>query len=364
MEREPKYLRIILLMLLALAGCGPVGGAEGPAAVTGENGRVGEDEGEHVAADDHDRDHEAEATMLTLPELEAAKLDGSKLRVVATTSIIGDVVGRVGGDAVELTTLMGPGQDPHSYEPAARDLTAVANSHVIFVNGWNLEGGLISNLQNVAANVPLAPVSANILPLAFSDEKREEEHEDEASHAHENANPHVWLNPHLMEQWIENIEQVLTELDPASTALYEQNASAYLAELEDLIAYYDQQVSSIAPERRKLVTSHDSLAYFARQYDFEIVGAVVPSSSTVAEPSASGLAELVRAMREGGVCTIFAETTVSPQLSETVVTELDSCERVQVLTLYTDAVGPGGSGADSYISMMRVNIDTIVEGLR
>ena len=351
MGREPKYLWIILLILvtlLALAGCGPVRGAEGPAAVPGENSRAGADEGE--------------AAVLTLPELEAADLDGGKLRVGATTSIIGDVVGRVGGDAIELTTLMGPGQDSHTYEPAARDLTAAASAHVIFVNGWDLEEGLITSLANVADATPLVPISANVAPLALGEEGEEDEHEGD-EYTHEGADPHVWLNPHFVEQWVENVEHVLGELDPVNVARYESNAGAYLAELEELIAYYDAQVASVPQERRKLVTNHEALAYFARQYGFEVIGTVIPSTSTVAEPSASGLVELVQTMREAGVCTIFAETTANPRLLETVITEVDNCEAVQVLTLYTEAIGPAGSGADSYIGMMRANVDTIVRGL-
>lgn len=354
MRGKPKELwasLLIFMVLLALVGCNPPGGANGPTAVGGDNGRA--------AAEDFDQERGAEAAVLSLPDVEAAELNGGKLRVVATTSIIGDVVSQVAGDAVELTTLMGPGQNPHSYEPAARDLTAVADAHVIFVNGWNLEEGLIANLQNVAAGVPLAPVSANISPLAFG-----EGHGDEDGHAHGGADPHVWHNPRLVVQWVENIEHVLGQMDPANEALYEQNARIYLAEVEDLIAYYDQQVSTIRPQRRKMVTSHDALAYFARHYDFEIIGAVIPSSSTLAEPSAGDLVELVQAMREAGVCTIFAESTVNPRLSESIVTELDSCQTVEVLTLYTGAIGPAGSGADSYVGMMRVNIDTIVDGVR
>lgn len=300
---------------------------------------------------------EDELTTLSLPEVDPADLEGDRLRVVATTSVIGDVVSQVGREAIELTVLMEPGQDPHSFEPSAGDLTAAAEADVIFVNGWDLEEGLVADLENVAQSVPLVPIAANIRPLAFG------EHQDETESNHPSADPHTWLDPHLVRQWVENAEQVLAGLDPARAEEYAGNASACQAELEALIAYYDEKMTQIPPGRRKLVTNHDSLGYFAQAYDFEVVGTVVPAASTLAEPSASDLAELLEAMKTEGICTLFVETTANEQLAETVASELAGCENVQVVTLYTGALGPAGSGADSYLGMMRANIDAIADGL-
>jgi ABC-type Zn uptake system ZnuABC Zn-binding protein ZnuA len=112
------------------------------------------------------------------------------------------------------------------------------------------------------------------------------------------------------------------------------------------------------------VTNHDTFSYFAQEYGFSVLGTVIPTASTLAEPSASDLAGLIKAMEGQGVCTIFTEITVSDTLAKTVAAELDGCDQVQVLQLYTGAVGPSGSGADSYISMFRHNVDMIVAGLR
>ena len=112
------------------------------------------------------------------------------------------------------------------------------------------------------------------------------------------------------------------------------------------------------------MTNHDAFGYFAQEYGFTVLGTVIPSISTLAEPSASDLAELITEMGEHGVCTIFTETTVSDALAQTVAAELDGCDNVQVLKLYTGALGPAGSGADSYIGLFRANIDAIVAGLR
>jgi ABC-type Zn uptake system ZnuABC Zn-binding protein ZnuA len=113
-----------------------------------------------------------------------------------------------------------------------------------------------------------------------------------------------------------------------------------------------------------LVTNHDSFGYFAQAYNFEILGTVVPGSSTIAEPSASDLAALIGTMEEHGVCTIFTETTASDSLSQTVAAELETCDAVQVVALYTEAIGLAGSGAHSYIDMFRANVEAIVTGLK
>jgi len=321
-------------------------------------------------AGDYSEDHEAiddASGMLILPELEAAELGGKPLKAVATTTIIGDVVAQVGGNTIELTTLIAAGQDSHSYEPATQDLTAVAEADVIFVNGWNLEERLIDNLESIREDAPLVPVSANIIPLELGEHAHEEEvgHEEEAGeeHSHGAADPHAWFSIKNVKQWVENIEHMLTALDPANAALYQSNAGAYLDQLAELERYTETKLADIPAGNRVLVTNHDSLGYFAREYNFEVLGTVIPGVSTLAEPSASDLAELIETMREHGVCTIFTETSVSDNLAQTVAAELKNCERVQVLSLYTESVGPAGSGADSYIGMFRSNVDTIMQGL-
>lgn len=305
---------------------------------------------------------EAEALpSLALPELAPVHTGATRpLRVVATTGIIGDVVAHVGGDQIVLTILMGPGQDPHSYEPSTADLTRVAEADVIFVNGWDLEEGLVDDLANIAGDAPLIPVSAGIAPLFSGAHDREDgpEHENERD-----ADPHVWLDPQNVRRWVQNIEQVLGNLDPANAGAYAASAQTFEQELAALEAAMEAQLAQIPDDRRKLVTNHDALAYFARRFDFQIVGTVIPAASTMAEPSAREMVTLVQNMRAEGVCAIFAESTSSVRLAETVAAELDNCDEVQVLSLYTGALGPPGSGAGSYLDMMRANTDAIVRGL-
>ena len=337
----PAVLLLLVFLLLGAAGCSPT------APKTGEN-----------QAQASDRAPEAKDAILALPEIEAAKLDGRPLEVVATTSIIGDVVAQVGGDKIALTVLIGPGEDPHSYKPVAGDLTAAASADIIFVNGWDLEEGLINDLETVRGETPLIPVAAGITPLAFDGSAPED-----GQNTHR-VDPHTWFNVGNVKQWVKNIAGVLSDLDPQNAAVYEQNAADYLVALADLEAYASTQIAGIPEDRRFLVTNHDSLGYFAKEYGFKIIGTVIPGTSTLAEPSASDLTRLIANMEENGICTIFSETAVSDTLANTVASELSRCATVDVLPLYTGGVGPPGSGADSYITMFRANVDTIVAGTK
>jgi ABC-type Zn uptake system ZnuABC Zn-binding protein ZnuA len=310
--------------------------------------------------------------VLALPELTAVELDGERLNVVATTSIIGDVVSQVGKEMIELTTLIGTGQDSHSYEPSPQDLQTAADADVIFVNGWDLEEGLAHDLEEIAEGVAVVPISANIEPLIIEGDEHEEEHEGEAEehveegdeHQHSGADPHVWFSIQNVEQWVENVTAVLSELDPANAETYETNAAAYTAELAELAAYVEAQIAQLPEANRLLITNHDSFSYFTRDYHFEVLGTIIPSVSTAAEPSAGELAGLVETMEAHGLCTIFTETSVSDSLAQTVAAELDECETVTVVSLYTESIGAAGSGADSYIGMYRANVDAIVAGLQ
>lgn len=298
-----------------------------------------------------------------LPTITARAADGGPLRVVATTSIIGDVVRQVGGEAIDLTVLMRPGQDPHSYQPGAADLTAAADADLIFVNGWNLEEGLVDDLATIG-DAPLVPVSAGVAPrvLGGDGDHGEDEHEGD-EHAAGAADPHTWQDVANVRRWVENVRLALGAADPANAAGYDTNAAAYDGALAALDAELRETLADVPAGRRVLVTNHDNLGYFAAAYGFEVVGAIIPSSSTLAEPTAGALAELAAVMQAGNLCTVIIETTAADQLARALERELSGCDEVRLLTLYTDALGPAGSGADSYVGMMRANAATLVEGL-
>ncbi|MCO5181446.1 MAG: zinc ABC transporter substrate-binding protein [Anaerolineae bacterium] len=304
-------------------------------------------------------DNVTDSAVLSLPEIPIMVADGRRLQVLATTSIIGDVVRQVGGDAIDLTVLIQPGQDPHSYQPGAADLTAAADAGVIFVNGWDLEEGLVGALATIGGEAVVVPVSAGIVPRAVGTTGSSD---GDASH-HGPADPHVWQDVANVIHWVDTIRQVLSAADPARAETYAANAEAYRQELQQLDGDLRALFGGIPPERRVLVTNHDSLGYLAAAYGFKIVGTVIPSISTLAEPTAGALAELLQAMRAADICTLVVESTASEQLARTLQNELTNCADVKLITLYSDALGPVGSGADSYVGMMRANAAALVEGL-
>jgi ABC-type Zn uptake system ZnuABC Zn-binding protein ZnuA len=291
-----------------------------------------------------------------MPELSAVTLgEGEKLQVVATTNIVGDVVNNVGGDRIELTTLMRVGIDPHSYVPTPSDTAAIHDAHVVFANGVGLEENLEEMLESAGGDAVEIHVSHE-LELREAQEGYEREQE---GHSHEGTDPHVWFDVKNVIHWVETIEHTLSVLDPANAQVYEANAKAYVHKLEELDAWVMEQVATIPEANRRLVTNHPVFAYFAARYGLEQLGAVYPVSSS-SEPSAQDIAELERAIREVGVPAVFAERTVNPKLAEQVAQDTG----VELVPLYTGSVGEPGSGVESYIELMRYDVNAIVDALR
>ncbi len=295
--------------------------------------------------------------MIDRPELLAdlppvTLAPGERLRVVATTTIVGDVVAQVGGEAIRLDVLLPPGVDPHSYQPTPRDLQAVSQAHAIFVNGLGLEIFLERVLQNAPEQVPVIAVSAGISPRRW---------EDPEEGAESPVDPHVWFSiPLVRDYWVPNIAQALATLDPPRAETYRANAERYRQVLSQLDAEIRALVSTVPPDRRILVTDHDVFGYFAQEYGFRIVGTVIPSVSTLAEPSARQLAQLQEQMAELGVSVMVVGATANPRLVEQLAADLG----IRVVTVYTGSLtGPEGP-APTYVDYMRVNVTRIVEALQ
>jgi len=274
---------------------------------------------------------------------------GERLRVVATTNLIGDVVSRVAGDQVQLTTLMAKGADPHSYVPTPSDTAAVHDAHLLFANGAGLEVFLAEMLANAGGSAVQVNLSDGLSLRPLSDGHEGEGGED----------PHVWFDVQNAIQWVTTIEQSLTALDPANAATYRANAEDYQRELEALDAWIVQEVATIPKANRKLVINHPVLGYFAGRYGLQQIGAVYPLNPS-AEPSARDLAALERMVRQFGVPAVFAENTVSAKLAEQVSRDTG----VNLVLLYTDSLGGPGTGAATYLDLMRYDVQAIVEALR
>ena len=267
------------------------------------------------------------------------------LRVAATTNIIGDVVRNVGGDSIALTVLMDVGVDPHSYVPTPADSAALHDADLIFANGAGLEANLEQTLDNAGGGAERIYLADGLELLTLPGQGE--------------ADPHVWFDVQNVVRWVDRIEQELSRRDPAQAEAYRRNAQAYRAELEELDAWVQAQIDQIPAENRKLVTNHPAFGYLAARYGLEQVGTVYPVSPS-AEPSAQDIAALEDAIRRYGVPAVFAESTVNPKLAEQVAQDTG----IRVVPLYTGSLGGPGSGAETYIQMIRYDVTAIVDALK
>lgn len=306
----------------------------------------------------------AVAVVACGPDAPAASR-GSRLQVVATTTIVGDVVKQVGGEAIELQVLLPVGADPHAFEPTPRDLARIAGARVIFANGAGLERFLDSLLANATAGAEIVEVSEGIaLRRAGEEPGHAESQENTATpqhgHEHEGADPHVWTDPNNVIVWTRNIEAALSRLDGENAARYRANAEAYRAQLQALDAWVREQVAQIPEGNRRLVTDHEVLGYFAGRYGFQQAGTIFPGFSTLAEPSAQDLAALENAIRAHHVKAIFVGTTVNPNLARRVAADTGA----RLVSFHTGSLTAPGGGADNYLDYVRHNVSAIVEALK
>ncbi len=381
------------------------------------------------------------------------------VQVVATTSIVADWVEHIGGDHVEVFSIVPAGGGPHGFQPGARDVAKIADADLVLSVGLGLEGSWLTELvQNAARDSSsIVELGEAIGPIEFAEghaedvelleelshivheveegeimpdvgleevkdlltgaeegeegedhadeggEEDEGEEEDEGhgdedepaavafeilnafeagqmdaadaiealeglavegeeehdDHGHGVEDPHFWFDPLRVKVAIDDIAARLSAMDPDRAAVYNANASAYNVRLDELHAWTLEQVEVVPEEHRLLLTSHDSLGYFANLYGFEVIG-VILGVSTEREPSAEDLADLVDEVEEEGVPAVFGEMTVSERLANTIAEESGA----KLVRLYSGALGGEGSGAETYIEMVRTNVSRIAEGLR
>jgi ABC-type Zn uptake system ZnuABC Zn-binding protein ZnuA len=303
-----------------------------------------------------------QATFLPddMPELAPVDLKpGERLRVVATTSLVADVVSQIGQDRIELKTLLPPDSDPHTYQPTPQDLRAMADADAIFINGLGLEAPLANILLSGDGGATIVPVSAGIAAIRLDDTENDHAKE-QTSDVPGNLDPHVWFSVPNVITWTTNIENALSQLDPAHAQEYAEAAQNYRAELQALDQEIREQVASIPPERRKLVTDHLVFNYFVEEYGFEQLGAIISSPSTAVQPSAQELAALQEQIRSAGVTTIFVGMSMNPELANRLAEDLN----IRVVRLYTGALSDETGPASTYIEFMRYNVHAIVQALR
>lgn len=281
--------------------------------------------------------------------------DGDRLQVTTTTGMIGDLVTNIGGEHVEVTSLMGPGVDPHLYKPSAGDVEKLTDADIIFYNGLHLEGRMVDIFEQIArGGKPTVAVAENI--------PQEQLHQPIEFEG--NYDPHVWFDVTLWKYAAEAIAEQLAAEDADNAEAYLANRDAYVAQLDELDGYVRAQIARIPEQSRVLITAHDAFGYFGRQYGLEVHG--LQGTSTAAEASANDVQNLAQLIVDRQVKAIFVESSVP----------LATIEAVQAACaasgwdvgiggqLFSDAMGEAGTPEGTYLGMVRYNVDTVVQALR
>lgn len=310
-----------------------------------------------------------------------SSVQAQPLKAVATFSIVGDWVANVGGDKIELVVLVGPDADSHGYEPTPRDMLAIAGADIVFENGLGFETWLDALYDASGSRAQRVVVTQGVDPIAAAesgaqhdhhhedhdhdpdhDHDHDHHHEDHGHEGHDHGefDPHTWHDVRNAVIAVELIRDALAEADPANAASYSANAASYLEELEALDALVSLEASRLPEQRRKLVTNHHSMGYFARAYGFEVIGTLLPLSTDVGEAAAGDMSALVDAIRAAGIPALFVENVANSSLIERIAAEAG----VTVApSLYTDALGAPGSAGDTYLNMFRHNLAVITAAL-
>ena len=306
--------------------------------------------------------------------------------VVATTSILGDLVASLVGDDGTVRVLIGAGVDPHGYQASAADAAALRDADLVVANGLFLEEGLVSALDAAEAEgVRVLTIADAVDPIEFSfmaggdahddddhghshghshdEDKHDDDEHDGEHHDHGDLDPHFWWDPMRTATAVELIAASLAEIRPGTD--WAARAAAYNAELmfvhEEMVALF----ASVPEAKRRIITNHDSLGYLAARYGFEVIGTVIPGATTLAETNPRAFAQLIDLVVAEGVNVIFAENVDSTVLAEQLASEAvgRGDVEVRVVRIYTDALGQPGSGAETYLGMLRTTAQLITDAL-
>ena len=271
---------------------------------------------------------------------------GAKVDVVATTTQLGDVVRAVGGEAVDVHQILKANTDPHDYEPRSDDIAATAGAKLVVTSGDGLDRW-IGEVVESSGGSPTVLDAGEGRPVSRPGE------------ADEGTDPHWWHDPRNVEHAVGRIRDALVAADPSAKAAIERRAAAYLSKVKALDAGIATCFAQVPAARRKLVTDHDAFGYFAARYGIDVVGAVIPSQTTQAQPSAGDLARLSAVIRREHVEAVFPESSINPKLAQAIASQTGATADH---ALYGDTLGPAGSAGDTYIEMELANADAMVRG--
>jgi ABC-type Zn uptake system ZnuABC Zn-binding protein ZnuA len=300
-------------------------------------------------------------------------IDGREINVVATTPIIGEFVSQVAGDNINLTVLMPPEADPHTYEPAPQDAGKIADADLVFYTGLMYEPApLIELLENsVCGSEALAEVGDSVFPIEFKesghddhddhdekghDDHDEEGHDDHEGHGHGAYDPHFWFDPNRVAYATEFIESKLIEFDPSNTADYEVAGDSYTAELNSLTGQVSQLIASIPSQNRKLITTHESLGYLEAKFGLEVLSTIIPNLDSSNEISPAQLVGVIDVIEDNNLKVIFIEAEAPSVYAETIVAETGIRA---VEGLWVETLKPG----QTYPEFLIAAVELIVENL-
>jgi zinc/manganese transport system substrate-binding protein len=264
------------------------------------------------------------------------------LKVVASFSILGDLVGSVGGNSIEVTTLVGPDSDAHVYSPTPADAKKIADAKLIIVNGLGFEGWLPRLVQSSGGKVKIVTATDGIAPLRLGND----------------ADPHAWQSVGNAKVYVANIRTALSAADPANAERYRANAEAYLAKLDALDREVRDAVAKLPPARRKVISTHNAFGYFAAAYGIEFIAPL--GVSTESEPSARDIAKIITQVKQAKIPAVFLENVTDPRLMQRISAETGA--RVGG-TLYSDGLTGEKGDAPTYIDMVRHNIKALTRAL-
>jgi zinc/manganese transport system substrate-binding protein len=291
------------------------------------------------------------ATALAALFIAASARAQDRLKVIASFSILGDLVKNVGGDRVEVATLVGPNGNAHVYAPSPGDAKKVADAKLVFVNGLGFEGWLERLVKASGTKAPIVIATKGIKPL-----ERTGDHDHD--HDHGRADPHAWQSVANAKIYIANIRDALIAADPAGKDVYLANAAAYLAKLDTLEREVREVIAKIPADRRRVITSHSAFGYFQNAYG---VNFIAPQGvSTEAEASAKDVAAIIAQIKKQKAAAVFVENVTDPRLVEQIARETGA--KVGG-TLYSDALTDGKGDATTYIDLIRHNLRQLASAL-
>lgn len=275
--------------------------------------------------------------------------------VVVTTNILGDITRNLIGDQADVVVLMESNADPHSFGISAQQASQLEHADLIIHNGAGLEEGVLNNVDAAAAEgVPTLAAMDAIEPVTFT-------YDDDGKGSGAD-DPHFWTDPDRVAQASEAIaDGVIENVDGIDADTVRSQTATYAEQLGDLTTEMEESFATINEDKRKLITNHHVFGYLAQRFNFDVIGAVIPSGTTLASPSSADLDDLTGTIQDAGVVAIFADSSQPERLAEVLAAEAG--QDIAVVPLFTESLGAEGSGAETYLDMMRSNADRITEAL-